>query len=468
MKQNGSIASFPKLRTMTQLPEGSPAGSSPEQATDKTKKQNIKSLELVRWIETQPSLAYLREIAGGTPAQHDSLTGQFSVRSLDPTIIRKKHSGTIETIKELALPSARSMRGNTYSSPRFESSCSTTAYVMAASTAWDAVSTVPFIQFGLQGLMGVLAGPSAWGTSIALMVVSNLLGKLGCNRTKGSSSLANFGLAGFLLLSLIKTGLAGVGFEILINQDGIARRYASVVAEREVAKVSRNLTELLEYKDPKYIQYKGSCEAAKRELSGIPRQDARFDSLFRRAYGSIAEQDNLRPLTIDTKLGLLKNSQIEGECTKQDLQLVLNQRTADVLRADLDRYRSEMSRINKFEFLAKEFPSIFSQEFIVLKNQNKIHIREGGTVIGQAFEQFFTRLTKPDQISELAVSLFWMLVSIVLSTLAVFFIWTLSRNKEMIMSHSNTLLMTRTNLLQAYQDALPRAQERRREGETKE
>ena len=99
------------------------------------------------------------------------------------------------------------------------------------------------------------------------MVVSNLLGKLGCNRTKGSSSLANFGLAGFLLLSLIKTGLAGVGFEILINQDGIARRYASVVSEREVAKVSRNLTELLEYKDPKYMQYKGSCEAARRELS---------------------------------------------------------------------------------------------------------------------------------------------------------------------------------------------------------
>jgi hypothetical protein len=359
------------------------------------------------------------------------------------------------------------MRGNTYSSPRFEISCTTTAYVMAASTAWDAISTVPFIQFGFQGLLGILAAPSAWGTSAVLMVVSNLLGKLGCNRTKGSTGLANFGLAGFLLLSLIKTSLAGVGFEILINQDGIARRYAVVVAEREVARVNRNLTELLEYKDPKYTQYKGSCEAAKRELSGVPRQDARFDSLFRRAYGSIAEQDKLRPLAIDAKLDLLKNSQIEGECTKQDLQLVQNQRTADTLREDLDRYRTEMSRTNRFEFLANEFPSIFQQEFRVIPNQNKIHIREGGSVIGQAFEQFITRLSKPDQISELAVSLFWMLVSIVLSTLAVFFIWTLSRNKEMIMSHSNSLLMTRTNLLQAYQEALPKAQERRRDGSAK-
>lgn len=443
---------------------GSQNGPLAEQPQDKAKKQNIKSLELVRWIETQPSLSYLREIAGETAAQHDSLSEQFAVRPLNPSIIRSRYSGPLAKARELMVPSARSMRGNTYSSPRFETSCTTTAYVMAASTAWDAISTVPFIQFGFQGLLGILAAPSAWGTSAVLMIVSNLLGKLGCNRTKGSTGLANFGLAGFLLLSLIKTSLAGVGFEILINQDGIARRYAVVVAEREVAKVNQNLTELLEYKDPKYTQYKGSCEAAKNELSGVPRQDARFDSLFRRAFGSIAEQDKLRPLSLGAKLDLLKNSQIEGECTKQDLQLVLNQITADTLREDIDRYRTEMSRLNSFEFLSKEFPSTFQQEFRVIPNQNKIHIREGGTVIGQAFDQFFSRLSKPDQISQLAISLFWMLVSVVLSTLAVFFIWTLSRNKEMIMSHSNTLLMTRTNLLQAYQESLPKAQERRRDG----
>lgn len=435
---------------------------------EKSRKQNIKSLELVRWIETQPSLAYLREMAGETPARHDSLSGQFSVRPLDPKVIRKRHNSALAKIKELVLPSARSMRGNTYSSPRFETSCSTTAYVMAASTAWDAVSTVPFIQFGFQGFLGVLAGTGAWGTSIGLMVVSNLLGKLGCNRTKGSISLANFGISGFLLLSLIKTGLAGVGFEILINQEGIARRYAETVVERELARANRSLTELLEYKDPKYTQYKGACEAAKKELSGVAREDARFDSLFRRAYGTISEQDRLRPLPIDAKLELLKNSQVEGECTKQDLQLVLNQRTADALRDDLDRYRSILPRMNKFEFLQQEFPSVFKQEFRLVPAQNQIHIREGGTVLGQAFEQFFSRIGKPQEISELAVSLFWMLVSIVLTTLAVFFIWTLSRNKEMIMSHSNTLLMTRTNLLQAYQEALPKAQSRRRSNSNNE
>jgi hypothetical protein len=436
-------------------------------SSDKPRTQNIKSLDLVRWIETQSSLSYLREMAGETLAQHDSVTGQFSVKPLDPSLIQRRYAGPWSGLADLLKPSARSMRGNTYSSPRFESSCTTTANVMAASTAWDAVSTVPFIQFGLQGFFGVLSPPIAWGISIGLMVVSNLLGKLGCNRTKGSIGLANFGLLGFLFLSLIKTGLAGVGFEILVNQDGIARRYADTVALREVSKVNQNLTELLEFKDPKYTQFKGACEAAKRELSGVSRTDGKYDSLYRRTYGSIAEQDRLRPLTLDAKLELLNNSQIEGECTKQDLQLIQNQRSADELRANLDRYRSERAKLNSFEFLAKEFPSVFQQEFRIDKSRDQIFIREGGTVIGQAFEQFTSRIRRPDQISELAISLFWMAVSIVLTTLAVFFIWTLSRNKEMIMSHSNTLLSTRTNLLQAYQSALPKAQERRRESQKK-
>ena len=449
---------------MPEQPRG-PGSQNDNLSGNTPRTQNIKSLDLVRWIETQSSLSYLREMAGETLAQHDSITGQFAVKPLDPSLIQRRYAGPWSGLTELVKPSARSMRGTTYSSPRFESSCKTTANVMAASTAWDAISTVPFIQFGLQGFFGFLSPPIAWGISVGLMVVSNLLGKLGCNRTKGSIGLANFGLLGFLFLSLIKTGLAGVGFEILVNQDGIARRYADVVAQREIAKVNQNLTELLELKDPKYTQFKGACEAAKRELSGITRTDGRYDSLYRRAYGTIAEQDKLRPLSLDAKLALLNNSQIEGECTKLDLQLIQNQRSADNLRADLDRYRSERSKLNSFEFLSREFPSVFQQEFRVDSSKNQILIREGGTVIGQAFVQFTSRIRKPDQISELAISLFWMVVSIVLSVLAVFFIWTLSRNKEMIMSHSNTLLSTRTNLLQAYQSALPKAQERRRDSQ---
>lgn len=427
------------------------------------RRQNIKALELVRWIETQPSLAYLRELAGETVAQHDKVTGQLAVKPLDPTEIQKQFRSPFRSLRDLVVPSARSMRGDTYSSPRFEASCRNTGAVMAASTAWDAVSTVPFIQFGLQGFFGFLSQPVAWSISIALMLVSNQLGRLGCNRSKGSVGLANFGLAGFMLLSLIKTSLAGVGFEILINQEGIARRYATVVAQREIQKADNSLNQLLEFKDPKYLQYKTACEAAKRELSGIPREDARFDSLYRRVSGSIAEQDRLRTLGINEKLTLLNNSQIEGECTKQELQLIQNQRSADELRLDLERYRTNPDRLTPTQFLEKEFPSVFSQEFRVDTRDGSVLIREGGTLIGQAFEQFFSRITKPNQISELAISIFWMAISVVLSLLAIIFIWSLSRNKEMIMSHSNALLMTRKNLLAAYQEALPKAQQRRRE-----
>lgn len=294
------------------------------------------------------------------------------------------------------------------------------------------------------------------------MIVNNILGKLGSNRSSGSQRLADLGLAGFFLLSLLKTSLAGVGFEILINQDGIARRYSDSLATKQIERVSQNLNELLQYQNPKYLQFKQACLAAKKELEGVSRNDPKFDSIYRRAYGSVEEQNRLRTLPFEQKAALLANSSIEGECAKQDIQLFVDQKTADRLRLDLDRYKEDRPRMTSLEFLQKEFPSVYKQEFVEGQN-GEIRIREGGTVIGQAFSQFIAKIQNPSQISELAVSLFWMGVSVVLSILAVMFIWSLSRNKEMIMSHSNTLLLTRNNLLQAYQAALPKAQQRRAE-----
>jgi hypothetical protein len=442
---------------MTQSGKGVP-GKEADKASQHV--QNIKSLDLVRWIETQPDLAYLRDIAGNTPAQHDKTTDSFAVQAADPTLIKARFSGPLLSLRDVVWPSARSMRGLTYSSPRLESSCNTTAKVMAASTIWDGISTVPFIQFGLQGFFGVASGPVAWTISGGLMIVNNILGKLGSNRSSGSQRLADLGLLGFFLLSLLKTSLAGVGFEILINQDGIARRYSDVLATDQIERVSKNLNELLQYQNPKYLQFKQACLAAKKELEGVSRTDPKFDSIYRRAFGSVEEQARLRSMSFEDKAGLLANSSIEGECAKQDIQLFIDQKTADRLRIDLDRYKEDRPRMTSMEFLKKEFPSVYKQEFIEEPN-GAIRIREGGTVIGQAFSQFLTKIQNPKQISELAVSLFWMGVSIVLSTLAVMFIWSLSRNKEMIMSHSNTLLLTRNNLLQAYQAALPKAQQRR-------
>jgi hypothetical protein len=442
---------------MTQSGKGIPGKESnktPQQV------QNIKSLDLVRWIETQPDLAYLRDIAGNTPAQHDKTTDSFAIQAADPTLIKARFSGPLLSLRDVVWPSARSMRGLTYSSPRLESSCNTTAKVMAASTIWDGISTVPFIQFGLQGFFGVASGPAAWTISGGLMIVNNILGKLGSNRSSGSQRLADLGLLGFFLLSLLKTSLAGVGFEILINQDGIARRYSDVLAAEQIERVSKSLNELLQYQNPKYLQFKQACLATKKELEGVGRTDPKFDSIYRRAFGSVEEQTRLRSMSFEKKAELLANSSIEGECAKQDIQLFIDQKSADRLRIDLDRYKEDRPQMTSMEFLKKEFPSVYKQEFVEEPN-GAIRIREGGTVIGQAFSQFLTKLQNPRQISELAVSLFWMGVSVVLSILAVMFIWSLSRNKEMIMSHSNTLLLTRNNLLQAYQAALPKAQQRR-------
>jgi len=84
---------------------------------------------------------------------------------------------------------------------------------------------IPFVQFALINYLKAAALPAAITISLLLMVLSNVAGRTGANRVKGRASIANLGLAFFILLSLVKTVLSGVGFNILMNQDGITKEY---------------------------------------------------------------------------------------------------------------------------------------------------------------------------------------------------------------------------------------------------
>ena len=118
--------------------------------------------------------------------------------------------------------------------------------------------------------------------------------------------------------------------------------------------------------------------------------------------------------------------------------------------------------------LQSEFPEIFQDKFKINTSTGEVEIRSGQEVVSQASQQFASKLRDPEKFTQLGISLFWMIVSILLSGMAVFFLWALSLTKEMKMSYNTSLLRDRMNLLQAYQDNLPRALQKRREHRSQE
>ena len=141
-------------------------------------------VQLTSWIEGQPDLAYLVEAANNTPALYKTGSDNLKVAPQREDIVNKKYSSTSAKIREFVWPSARSMRGDCFGTKTFDETCARAANTMAGSTIWDAVSTVPFVQFALINYLKFASLPVAFIISVGLMILSNVAGRTGAKGLK--------------------------------------------------------------------------------------------------------------------------------------------------------------------------------------------------------------------------------------------------------------------------------------------
>lgn len=437
----------------TPPPGGPPRYSQPGQI-------RVNPIQLLRWIKNQVELDYIVKAANETPALYQRSENELIVSPQQADVVGRRARSTRARLREFLWPSAQSMRGKCFGTKSFDDTCGKAANTMAGSTAWDAVSTVPFVQFALADYLNIFAMPTALGISIGLMVLSNIAGKLGANRAKGREITATTGLALFILLSAVKTLLSGVGFDILVNKAGITREYAKELAQQQLIDRQKTLNQLQTLNNPKLINFQTSCDALKSQLQKTDKdlQPRAWENIWVQAFGTFQQQESMRGLTnadILQKYGGI--NQVPGVCKRFELQQADDLVQATLLQTKIAEWNVKIGSVPPLQFLKSEFPDVYSDEFIETPN-GSIEIRSGQTVVGQAFQQFFSKLINPKRALELGVSLFWMSVSIILSVLATILLWALSRSKEMKMSYETRLLPYTLQLLQAYQENLPNAQ----------
>jgi len=422
----------------------------------------LSPLTLVKWIDTSPDLQYIREAADKLQARYDSEAKEISFKTPDRNLISKRRNNLKNKLREILWPSGSSLRGITSSSQEFDQSCSTTANLMAGSTAWDAISTFPILQYGTSSYLGFLAAPAAIVMSAGLMFVSNWSGQHSCNRTKGKKANARGALIFFAVLSFGKTALAGVGMDILVNTSGITKEYAATLANEQIQKSQDQLNQLRTLANPKYLEFKQSCDTLKKQMEPLERENPLFTTFYVRAYGEYKEQQAMQGMSTQQKLEKYGDSisNIPGDCNKQRIQAEIDGSAGDALSVKLDKWRSEKEAQTPLQFLSQNFPDVFNDNFKVTRNE--VTIRDGAQMVSAAWTQFFDKLFDPSRAGELGFSLFWMFVSIVLSSGAVFFLWGKSKSEDMKMSYSNALLLERDNFLDGYTEALEEYQARRR------
>ena len=433
-------------------------------------KVKVFPVQLTSWIEGQPDLAYLVEAANSSPALYTTGSKELKVAPQREDIVNKKYSSNTSKIREFIWPSARSMRGDCFGTKTFDETCTRAANTMAGSTLWDAVSTIPFVQFALINYLKFASLPVAFVISIGLMVLSNVAGRTGANRAKGRGAIANYGLAFFILLSLVKTLLSGVGFDILVNKDGITKEYANQVLDEQIDKKQSTLEELQALKNPKLLNLQSACQPLLDKLARINKdlQPEEHNTTWVRAFGLWEQKQAMVGMSNDALIKKFGGvSGIPGVCNQSSAQLALDLKDADKMRESISLTRNKLGDETALNILQSDFPKVFSNEFKIVEDGN-IEIKSGQEVVGQAFTQFFDKIQDPERIFGLGVSLFWMGVSIILSVMATILLWALSTTKEMKMSYNTKLLKYRMDLLQSYQENLPLALKLRRERRAQE
>lgn len=412
--------------------------------------------ELIDWIKRRPELRHLREEADR--AKVDYRPGEATPRKRigisDDRILRSPATGLGGKIREIVWVPVRNMRGRSYATPTTDGTVNATAKLMSISTLWDFFCTLPLFKFGLAGPLGAMAWPGAVVLSFLILWASNVAGEKATDRHDANHArTASLSLAAFLLLSLAKTAFSGVGIDLFIGSRAIASTYAEQLIEAKISGDRQELTRL-EEGGPELKAAAAECDRLKQQLEQIDRNtnEKAFQSTYVLAYGSkAAEAANagLTPQALISKYGSV--GRVPGACTQQKLLRELNSEKARDLREAIERKARASQAMPPLAFLQKEEPEIYAEHF--REEGGQLQWVNGTTAVAQATDQFWAQLLK-GEFGLLGFSLFFLIVSIILTGVAALLIYQLSQNAAVKASYSPTVMDERDGRLQAYREAM--------------
>ena len=406
---------------------------------------------LYDWLEQQPELAHLREQAAATPCEYRPAepTPQLRLTTNAISELPAGNTGVIAKLWEIVWVPGRNIRGKAFSTPELDASLSSVAKLMCISTLWDFVTTIPLFSFSL-GLFGSASVPAGTALSFILLWASNVAGENATDRRPRHAAKANWSLAAFILLSSVKTLSSGVGVDLMISNEAIAAGYAQKLAVEKIAKDNENLGKQSK-PDQSLIDARQACQEAMADVQRYNQDrdgnNAEFISAYVRANGTNADNSTDKGLTneeLSKKYNVTK-----GACLYQKaLEGMLLDKNKDFRESvtEREKFRESMPPL---AYLEKYEPELFNAHF--RNNGDKVEWVNGSEAVGEAFDQFFSKLLNPKQISLLGFSLFSLMISVILTGAASIMLYMAGKNPQVQASFTGDLERYRNNRLSDYE-----------------
>lgn len=413
-------------------------------------KSQINIEDLFDWLEQQPELAHLRKQAAATPCEYCPTEITTDLRlTTNANIELTNEEGIIAKLRDIIWVPGRNMRGNAFSTPELDRSLSSVAKLMSISTLWDFVTTIPLFSFSLS-LFSWGAIPAGTALSFILLWASNVAGENATDRRPKHTSKANWSLAAFVLLSVAKTLVSGVGVDLMIGNRAIQAEYAHKLAENKLSEDRANLTEQSK-PSSNLIAATQRCSELQDQMKQLGANRAvnnlQYTSVLVQANGTF--EDNKSDKNLTNEELSKKYSTSKGVCRYEqalkDLQKEKNQSSLSLIEKQANAQKS----LPPLKYLQQYAPNIYNEHF--KGSGSNIEWVNGSEAVGEATDQFYKKLLA-GEFGLLGFSLFTFAISFVLTGSASVMLYLIGKNPQVQASYTGALEEYRNRRLSDYEN----------------
>ena len=413
-------------------------------------KSQINIEDLFDWLEQQPELAHLRKQAAATPCEYCPTEITTDLRlTTNANIELTNEEGIIAKLRDIIWVPGRNMRGNAFSTPELDRSLSSVAKLMSISTLWDFVTTIPLFSFSLS-IFSWGAIPAGTALSFLLLWASNVAGENATDRRPKSISKANWSLAAFVLLSIAKTLVSGVGVDLMIGNRAIQAEYAHKLAENKLSEDRANLTEQSK-PSSNLIAATQRCSELQDQMKQLGANRAvnnlQYTSVLVQANGTF--EDNKSDKNLTNEELSKKYSTSKGVCRYEqalkDLQKEKNQSSLNLI----EKQENAQKSLPPLKYLEQYAPNIYNEHF--KGSGRNIEWVNGSEAVGEATDQFYKKLLA-GEFGLLGFSLFTFAISFILTGSASVMLYLIGKNPQVQASYEDALGDFRKRRLSDYEN----------------
>lgn len=371
--------------------------------------------QLIAWLEGEPLFTHLQEIA-----DYDDVELELPKLPYWQQILRH--------LRHLFWVNADSLYGRSHVTSELVTEAAGTATTLSIANLINTLTAYPYLYYAFADLGG-------GGTVLAMLIgillnkSGNTLGESVCRNRYPGGAIASLG--GAVLLNLLLTVFSGSGVELLLNQSGLAEQHSQRLIQEKVMDTTLQEQILDQYQE-RSQQAQTDCQVILNDLINLNPEHPNRDLLYQRAYGTWGERNrNWSQMSIVNLPLCHKAAHLEQEAQVYENNFKKEKETK---QTEINSYGSALL------YLQTVHPDIY-----------RINFAEDGQLLSGleasrlALQRFAQKVGSGD-LSGLGFSLFFFMLSLVTSSVAMVKVAMFARREDVLLSWDPVIYQIREEL----------------------